>query len=342
VPTVTLRDVAARAGVSIKTVSNVVHNVGGKVSPRTADRVRQAIEELGYRPNLSARRLRSGHSRVIALALPDLRNPYFADVAAATITAARDRGYNVFIEQTGGSADAELDAIEGMSDPMIEGVIIAPLLLDQRQLAGRDLPLPLVLLGQREPGFACDQVSVDNMEASRQVTAHLIGRGYRRIAIIGRQDDVPDATAVQRIDGYRRALKEAGVEADASLAPVLRLTPYSRAAGAECMASLLELPQPPDAVYCLADVLAFGALSALHAAGLRVPDDMGLAGFDGLEEARYRVPTLTTVAPDLEQMAQAAVDALIERIQSDENIGPRDITCDFDLILGHSSDMPAR
>jgi DNA-binding LacI/PurR family transcriptional regulator len=342
VPTVTLRDVAARAGVSIKTVSNVVHNVGGKVSPRTADRVRQAIEELGYRPNLSARRLRSGHSRVIALALPDLRNPYFADMAAATITAARDRGYNVFIEQTGGSAEAELDAIEGMSDPMIEGVIIAPLLLDQRQLAGRDLPLPLVLLGQREPGFAGDQVSVDNAEASRQVTAHLIGRGYRRIAIIGRQDDVPDATAVQRIDGYRRALKEAGIEADASLEPLLQQTPYSRAAGAQCMASLLELPQPPDAVYCLADVLAFGALSALHAAGLRVPDDMGLAGFDGLEEARYRVPTLTTVAPDLGQMAKSAVDALIERIQSAEIIGPRDITCDFDLVLGDSSDMPSR
>lgn len=118
---------------------------------------------------------------------------------------------------------------------------------------------------------------------------------------------------------------------------MLQQTPYSRAAGAHCMASLLELPQPPDAVYCLADVLAFGALSALHAAGLQVPDDIGLAGFDGLEEARYRVPTLTTVAPDLEQMAHAAVDALIERIQSEENISPRDITCDFDLIIGHSS-----
>jgi DNA-binding LacI/PurR family transcriptional regulator len=108
------------------------------------------------------------------------------------------------------------------------------------------------------------------------------------------------------------------------------------------MASLLELPQPPDAVYCLADVLAFGALSALHAAGLRVPEDMGLAGFDGLEEARYRVPTLTTVAPDLGQMARSAVDALIERIQSAEIIDPRDITCDFDLVLGDSSDSPAR
>ena len=89
-------------------------------------------------------------------------------------------------------------------------------------------------------------------------------------------------------------------------------------------------------------MLAFGALSALHAAGLRVPDDMGLAGFDGLEEARYRVPTLTTVAPDLDQMAQSAVDVLIERIQSEDKIGPRDITCGFDLVIGQSSDMPAR
>lgn len=337
-PAVTLRDVAARAGVSMKTVSNVVHNVGGKVSPETAERVRQAIEELGYRPNLSARRLRSGRSRVIALAVPDLRNPYFADVAAATIQAARDRGYNVFIEQIGGSAEAELHATEGLNDPMIEGVIVAPLLLDQRQLAGRDLPVPVVLLGQREHDFAGDQVGVDNIEASRQVTAHLIAQGYRRIAVIGRQDDVPDATAVRRIDGFRRAHQEAGIAVDPALVPTLRQTPYSRAAGAECMAALLRLAHPPDAVYCLADVLAFGALSAVQAAGLRVPDDIGLAGFDGLEEARYRVPTLTTIAPDFQQMAQAAVAALIERIQSDQAIGPRNIVCDFELIVGQSSE----
>jgi DNA-binding LacI/PurR family transcriptional regulator len=104
------------------------------------------------------------------------------------------------------------------------------------------------------------------------------------------------------------------------------------------MAALLRLAHPPDAVYCLADVLAFGALSAVQAAGLRVPDDIGLAGFDGLEEARYRVPTLTTIAPDFRQMAQAAVAALIERIQSDQAIGPRNIVCDFELIVGQSSE----
>jgi DNA-binding LacI/PurR family transcriptional regulator len=146
----TMHDVAARAGVSIKTVSNVLRGVSAKASAATAARVYRAIEELNYRPNLSARRLRSGHSDVIALAVPDLRNPYFAELAAAMISAAREAGYTLLIEETGGDAYLELSAAEGLHDPLIEGVILSPLAVDPGRLAGRARGLPLVLLGERE------------------------------------------------------------------------------------------------------------------------------------------------------------------------------------------------
>jgi DNA-binding LacI/PurR family transcriptional regulator len=337
---VTLRDVAQVAGVSMKTVSNVVHGVGGKVSEETAERVRQVITELGYRPNLSARRLRSGRTQVIALAVPDLANAYFAELAAATIKAARSYGYNVFIEETGDSPEAELRASAGLDDPMIDGVILAPLLLPQRELVGRDPRVPLVLLGERQYDFPCDQVCFDNVEASRRITAHLIDRGYRRIAVLGRQDDLPHATAEQRLEGYRRALDEGGLAARPELEPPLPAAVYSRPTGAAVMARLLSQAAPPDAVYCFADVLAFGAMSAAHRAGLTIPGDLAIAGFDGVEESRYRTPTLTTIAPDLNQMAQLAVSALIERIKASEPIGHRRILCDFELLIGESTSSP--
>jgi len=337
VAAVTLHDVATRAGVSIKTVSNVVRGVASKASPETARRVREAIDELGYRPNLSARRLRSGRSQVIALALPDLRNPYFAEVAAAVIACARARDYTVFIEETGGDAAAELDAAEGLSDPMIDGVILSPLLLDQKQLTARGNSVPLVLLGERQYESPCDHVMFDNVEASQRITQHLIDQGFRRIAVIGHQKDPPHATAVKRLTGYRQALRGARIAYDKTLAPAVSGAPYGRAAGAAAMTQLMTLPEIPEAVYCFADILAFGALYAANAAGLRVPGDVALASFDGLEEARFSVPTLTTIAPDLTAMASIAVSALIERINATTVLPHRQMSCPYDLIIGQSS-----
>ena len=338
----TLHDVAARAGVSIKTVSNVLRGVQGKVSAATAARVHEVIEELNYRPNLSARRLRSGRSNVIALAVPDLRNPYFAEVAASMISAAREAGYTLLIEETGGDPQVELSAAEGLQDPLIEGVILSPLGLDARGLADRSRHIPLVLLGERDYAGPCDHVAFDNIEASYRLTGHLIEQGYARIAVIGRQEEPPHATAVKRLKGFNNALAEAGLRYDPKLAPVVSGAPYSKTSGAVAAHELFGSGVQLDAVYCFADVLAIGALRAAHGYGLHAPEDFGLAGFDGIEEGRFTVPTLTTIEPDYAQMAELAVGALVERMTSKQPIEHRDIRCRYSLVIGESTSPTMR
>lgn len=335
----TLHDVAALAGVSIKTVSNVLRQVDGKVSAATAARVHQAIEQLNYRPNLSARRLRTGHSDVIALAVPDLRNPYFAELSAAMITAARQAGYTLLIEETGGDPEVEMSAAEGLRDPLIEGVIMSPLSLDARQLHERSRSIPLVLLGERDYDGPCDHVMFDNVEASCRITEHLVEQGYSRISVIGRQDDPPHATAVKRLRGYQKALRRHGIGYDRALAPVVSGAPYSKAEGAAAAERLFASGVEFDALYCFADVLAIGAMRAAHGFGLHAPDDFGLAGFDGIEEGRFTIPTLTTIAPDFADMAELAVTAVVERLRADSPIPHRDIRCRYDLVIGESTPL---
>jgi len=337
----TLHDVAKRAGVSIKTVSNVLRGVSSKASEATAARIYAAIEELNYRPNLAARRLRTGRSDVIALAVPDLRNPYFAEVATSMISAAREAGFTLLIEETGGDPEIELSAAEGLHDPMIEGVILSPLAIDSAKLAARTRHLPLVLLGERDyPGGGDDHVLFDNVEASYRITGHLLEQGYRRIGVIGNQDDPPHATAVKRLTGHRAALREAGIRFQKQLAPTVPGTPFGKAMGAVAARRLFELPKRPDAVYCFADVLALGALRGAYECGLRAPDDFGLASFDGVDEGRFSVPTLTTIAVDFTDMASIAVAALVERMRSNRSIPDRELHCRYELIVGESSQRP--
>lgn len=335
-PAATLRDVALRAGVSARTVSNVVNGVDARVSTQTAARVREAIAELGYQPNLLARQLRTGRSRVLALVVPDLRNPYFAQVAATCIRVARGYGYNVFIEETGDDPEAELNASRGFGDPMIEGVILAPLHLDQSRLL-REMSAPVVLLGERDSDVPLARVGFDNTEAGRALTAHLIERGYRRIGVIGRSDTSLNATALRRYEGYLQAHADAGLRVDDALAPAGPAVAYSRAVGEEQALALLGRRRRPDAFFCLADVLAFGAIAAAAHAGVSIPDELGIVGFDGLDEAIHRVPTLTTVVPDLESMATAAVCALVERTRDGGDEASPDMNCSFELVMGDST-----
>lgn len=305
-----LKDVAERAGVSIKTVSNVVRGTVNVAEP-TRQRVLAAIAELDYRPNTSARRLRTGRSGVIALAVPHLTMAYFAELATAVIAEAKGLGLTVMIDETGGDAAEELRVACGAGDPVIDGVILSPLRLEQSRLARRERRLPLVLLGERDYEVPADHVLIDNVAAARVATAHLVAAGRRRIAAIG-VDEPASATSRQRLRGFQLALHAAGVPFDPRLAPLV--TDYRRVDGAAAMRALLELEQPPDAVFCFSDPMALGALRAAHEAGVRVPEDIALVGFDDIEESAYSVPSLTTVAPDLGELARLAVRALLSRI----------------------------
>jgi len=329
-----LKDVAAHAGVSIKTVSNVVRGQA-RVAEDTRRRVLHAIAELDYRPHASARHLRTGRSGVIALAVPELVQPYFAELATAVINAARERDVSVLIEDTAGDPAAELRVACGLSDPLIDGVLLSPQRLDQATLAGRSRRVPLVLLGERAYEVPADHVLIDNVLAAREATAALIAGGRRRIAAIGFQDNPLLSTSQQRARGYLKALHSAAVPYDPDLTPPVQA--YSRAEGRLAMRKLLALPEPPDAVFCFSDLLASGAVRAAHDLGHRVPRDIAVTGFDDIEEGRYSIPSLSTVAPDKAQLAQLAVDALLKRIADDPEAPPNTLYAPHRLVRRESS-----
>lgn len=341
----TLKDVAERAGVSVKTVSNVVNGYV-HVRSETRERVQLAIDELKYRPNLSARSLRRGRSGVIALALPEIDVPYFAELARHVVTVAERHGLTVLIDLTEGSPDRERVVVSGIRDQMIDGLILSPLALTAEALAERDVSTPLVLLGERISQAVADHVVIDNVAAARTATEHLIGLGRRRIAAIGTQDVPAGATARLRYQGYAEALEAAGLELDDALA--VPATRYRRADGAEAMAALLASDQRPDAVFCFNDLLALGALRALSEAGVRVPEDVAVVGFDDIEDGRYSTPTLTSISPDKEEIARVAVDLLVEglgRSGGDDDeaqvngsvVEPREVFASYELVVREST-----
>ncbi|MFI8194253.1 LacI family DNA-binding transcriptional regulator [Streptomyces sp. NPDC085946] len=310
-----LKEVAERAGVSMRTVSNVVRGTG-RFSEATRERVMRAVEELGYRPNTAARRLRTGRSGVLLLAVPELTMPYFAELASHLLRQAAARDCTLLVEATGGRPEVELELALGRTDPLVDGVILSPLALDDAAASRAAARTPLVLLGERVHALACPHVTIDNTAAAREATAHLLSRGRRRIAAIGRQTVPHAATSATRLAGFRQGLAAAGLVYDEAYAPAVDA--YHRADGARAMRALLDLPEPPDGVFCFADALAEGALHAVRERGLDVPGDVAVVGFDDVEEARYTAPPLTTVAPDKRELARLALTALLDRVQRPE------------------------
>lgn len=329
-----LKHVAARAGVSVKTVSNVVNGYPF-VKPVTRTRVQEAIDELNYRPNLAARNLRQGRSDVIALALPEIDAPYFGELARSVIKAAEVRGWTVLMDQTDGLVERERLVLDGIRGRLIDGLILSPLALGAAELEQRRDTTPLVLLGERVYDGPADHVSIDNVAAAEAAVRHLVELGRHRIAAIGDQPRSTSQTAHLRLAGYLRALEDSGRPA-----PVEWRCPveaYHRADGAAAMHRLLDLAEPPDAVFCFNDLLALGALRALHDRGLRVPDDVAVVGWDDIEDGRFSTPTLTTIRPDKQQIAALAVDLLAERLGSAHPSAPREITADFCLVVREST-----
>ena len=330
---VRMKEVASRAGVSVKTVSNVVNGYV-HVAPTTRARVQQAIDEMGYRPNLSARSLRSGRTGIIAVALPRLDEPYFAELAAAVIDVADARGCTVLVDQTDGRLEREQVAVAGIRPHLIDGLILSPLELGPEELRGPAAAPPLVLLGERISNSSFDHVAIDNVAAARLATAHLLSLGRRRVAAIGAMTTRSAQTAQLRRAGYAAAVQAAGLRVADEL--VQEVEAFSRAEGARAMDRLLDLPEPPDAVYCFNDLLALGALHALQRRGVEVPRDVAVIGTDGIAESGFATPTLSTVVQDTVQIATLAVDALLLRLAEPDE-PPREVMADHRLVARQST-----
>src|SRR3954465_6826446 len=329
---VSLKDVARAAGVSIKTVSNVVNDYPF-VSAETRSRVQSVIDELGYRPNLSARRLRNGRSGLIALSLPEIAAPYFAELAEQVVAAAAVRGLTVLVDKTGGQRGHEQQTAAGIRNNLVDGTIASPLAMTAADVELLGRTHPLVLLGERLAHVAVDHVAIDSVDAARVATKHLLGLGRRRIAVIGTGPEISN-TGRLRLHGYRDALAPAGLPPAATLEGDARW--YHRPDGYAAMQGLLRRRPDLDAVFCFNDLLAIGALRALREAGRRVPGDVAVVGFDDVEECRYTAPPPTSVAPDRDAIATAAVDLLLRRIEPEGALEPQEVFPPFRLVVRES------
>ncbi len=311
----TMHDVARIAGVSIKTVSNVINDYP-HVRPGTRDRVKQAIAQLEYRPNLSARGLRSGRTGVIGLAVPSLRENYFAELADAVIRAAEKRGLGVMVEQTSGQREAELRAVSASRPRFLDGLLFSPVSLGQADAEALAVDRPLVLLGERIFDGPTDHVTMHNMSSAQAAVEHLLSLDRGRIALVGADLERSDETnsANLRLRGYLRALEQAGIELDPSLVRPTPMSQWNRAGGAAALHRMIEEGVDFDAVFALTDTLGLGILRALGEEGRRVPDDVAVIGFDNIDESRYSLPSLSTVDSGRDEIAAIAVDRLIERI----------------------------
>ena len=326
-------DVARRAGVSTKTVSNVINGYV-HVSPEMRTRVQRAVEDLGYVPNSTARTLRTGRTGVIAFAVPNLAGAYFAELATLITVAAEKRGFTILIDQTDGLLEREQRIAAGLRDHVIDGLVFSPLTMTVPEISAASGSTPMVLLGERDTPSTVDHVVIDNVVAAREATEHLVSLGRRRIAAVGAPLDVFTGTGSVRLRGYREALENAGLEDSALVVPTGRLL---RRHGAEAADRLLDLPRPPDALFCFNDAIAFGVMHALRRRGVRVPADIAVVGFDDVEEASYSNPTLTSVRPDKQGIAEAAIERLVSRLDGTTAHRPDAVVIPHELVVRESS-----
>ncbi|MBU5421765.1 LacI family transcriptional regulator [Cellulomonas hominis] len=331
---VTMADVGERAGVTARTVSNVLSG-HPSVRRETRDRVLRAVDELGYRLNTSARGLRTGRTGAITLAIPDLGIDYFTDLARRIMTEAERHDWTVVIQQTGARRDNEIAILSGARRQHSDGLIFQPHALgpgDEKYLTGNDR---LVVLGDRIFHGPVDHVTMANTDAARLATQYLVDRGHRRIAAIGANPRVPTTSAASlRLGAFRDTLAENGLPVPDEY--VVTAEEWHLRDGAAGMARLLALPEPPDAVFCFNDTMAFGALHVLASRGLRVPEDVAVIGFDNVPMAEFTTPPLTTVEPGTAQLAKQAVDLLAARVAGGEG-PPTEVFTDCSLVVRRSA-----
>lgn len=311
---VTIHDIAKAAGVSPMTVSNVL-NSRPHVKDTTRERVLKTIDELGYRVNVAARNLRRGRTHTIGLAVPEVDRPYFGELGALVIEHGARHDLHVVIEQTGRSKENELTALALSRLRMYDGLILSAVGLGESDVDSLRVDFPVVILGERIFQGPVDHVAMPNVEGAKAAVGHLIERGCRRIAALhGALTDDIDASSL-RHEGYRRALKEHGIEEDPQLTFVL--DDFSPEGAAKAITNAIAAGASFDGLFCVTDFVALGAMRALADAGIAVPEDVKVMGFDDVQTSKFLTPSLSSVNPSHDLMAATAVDLLVARIEGE-------------------------
>lgn len=304
----TLADVAELAGVSHMTVSRYFNNPT-IVHPDTRKRIREAVEELGYVPNQVARSLAKGDTQIISLIVTDITNSFFTTLARGVEDEAQKQGYIITLGNTDENIEIENRHLSAMISRQVDGVIITPAPGSEHNLQLlKDRQIPVVLVDRELPSEDFDIVRGDTFEGAQKLVRHLFAQGYKRIGFIGGS---PQASSLRhRLDGYREMMEEAGLE------PIVHLGDFTQTSGEQIVKNLIKDDSLPDALVAANNLVAVGALSALHEAGLAIPEDVALACFEDLELASRIDPFLTVVRQPSYRIGQTAMKLLLERIRS--------------------------
>jgi DNA-binding LacI/PurR family transcriptional regulator len=326
---VSIREVAARAGVSCCTVSKALNNVEGRIPPQTRERVRLAAAELGYQPNRFARGVVKKRTETLGLMISGLQNPFFVDLAEDAERILMTAGYQVVLDAAPRSPGVYHGDGKLRGWPM-DGVLMwaRPNQTLALYLGPWARDLPVVYLGDlRNDGS--DAVAFDLAGGGRQAAEHFAGRGYRRVAHVSHWADDDRHTA------FRQTCQERDLTVESLL---IEMEPHQqlRAAGLRAGEALAARPAAtrPEAVFCHNDLIAVGVYRALRRAGLRVPEDVAVLGFDGIDEVRYLESPLTTIACSTETMCRTALEILLRRIGGDRDTPPRQIAIPTTLVAG--------
>lgn len=330
----TIRDVAALAGVSISTVSRTLSgNI--PVDPETQERVLEAVKALQYKPNALAKGLKEGKTNLIALVIPNITNPLFPAIARGVEDKARSLGYNVILCNTDENKSIEKNYIKEMNKRWIDGFIFATACDDSDHLLElRRTGTPVVLL-VRAMEADIDKVVLDNFRGAYTMTQYLLQQGNRSIAIIN--GDLKLRLYRDRFNGYCAALRDAGIEINKTL--ICNEDSMDTSSPYKLMENMLNKGIRPDAVFATSDPKALGVIRAIHDAGLRIPEDVSVVGFDNLDISAMFEPPLTTMSQPLYKMGGLAVARLIDLIKNkDGDLPPKTFTVNSKLVIRQSSE----
>lgn len=308
-----IQDVAKRAGVSISTVSRVL-NGNARVNSDVKKRVEAAVEALAYQPNSAARSLRTNRSRIIGLLISDIQNPFFMGLIRGVEDEALRNEYSLILCNSSESPQREQQYLDVLYAERVAGAIIVPTreqLGDEALKRFRERGIPIVAVDRRVKDKGIDAVLVDNVQGAFEAVTHLIANGYRRIGVI--TGTVTTTTGRERLEGYRLALREAGIPRDADLE---RCGTFKAESGQELAAQLLGLTPPVEAIFACNNLLTLGALKAIQARNLRMPEDVALVGYDDIPWAELGSISVTTVMQPVYELGSAAALRLFQRLQN--------------------------
>lgn len=344
----TLKDIAKSVGVTPMTVSRVINN-NGYASDETRKKVLKAAEDLNYRSNGLARNLKRQFTKTVGLVLGDISNPYSTELARSVRETLINRGYSLFICISEHSAKEDIIAFESLANHSVDGIIVATRANeggDKYLLGIVENNVPVVVIGRDFQHQDVDFVSPDNLRGGFEATQHLIDLGHERIGFIGAS--LKGGSSLKRLQGYLNALEQHNIEIDERLVTgrnqdVSEIPGYStEEIGFDGMKRLLALPSPPTAVFARNDFTAIGAMSAIKEAGLRIPEDIAIVGFDDISLALRTSPPLTTVRQPMRLEGELAAELLLERIERKETLQRRERILNCELIVRDSTGLKKR